>query len=443
MQIKLSDHFTYGRLFRFVLPSVMMMVFLSIYGVVDGLFVSNFVGKTQFAAINLIMPVLMILGALGFMVGTGGSAIVAKTLGEGDPKKANRYFSMLVYIVLIGGLAISAAGFIFMPAIGEFLGATGALLKSSVLYGRIMMASLTFYMLQNVFQAFLVTAEKPRMGLFITVAAGCTNIVLDFLFIVIFQWGLSGAAIATAMSEFVGGVVPLVYFLRDNKSLLRLVPTGFEGKVLVKTCINGSSELMTNISMSIVTVLYNYQLMRLAGENGIAAYGVIMYVNFIFVSIFLGYGVGSAPIFGYNYGAENRTELTNMFKKSLKIIGITGVVLAVLAISFSGILSKLFVGYDAELWEMTRRGLRIFSIAFLFIGFNIFGSALFTALSNGVISAIISFIRVMIFEVAAIIILPMFFGLDGVWCSIIVAEILALGVTGSFIIAKRKKYGYL
>lgn len=443
MQIKLSDHFTYGRLFRFVLPSIMMMVFISIYGVVDGLFVSNFVGKTQFAAINLIMPVLMILGALGFMVGTGGSAIVAKTLGEGEPEKANRYFSMLVYVVIGGGLAISMLGFVFMPSISRFLGASGDLLESCVLYGRIMMASLTGFMLQNVFQAFLITAEKPRMGLLITVAAGCTNIVLDFLFIVVFHWGLAGAAIATAMSELVAGLVPLGYFLRENTSLLRLGRTRFMGAILLKTCINGSSELMTHISMSIVTVLYNFQLMRLAGENGIAAYGVIMYVHFIFASIYLGYGVGCAPIFGFHYGAKNKCELQNMFKKSFRIIAVVGLLLAITAISFAGPLAKLFVGYDQELWQMTSHGLRVFSIAFLFSGFNTFGSALFTALSNGVVSAIISFVRVMIFEVSAIIFLPILFGLNGIWCSIIVAEVLALGVTGSFIAAKRKRYGYL
>lgn len=442
MEIKLSDHFTYGRLFRFVLPSIMMMVFISIYGVVDGLFVSNFVGKTPFAAINLIMPILMILGALGFMVGTGGSAIVAKTLGEGEQEKANAYFSLLVYTVIIGGLVISAAGFLLMRPIATMLGATGNLLENCVLYGRIMMVSLTGFMLQNVFQAFLITSEKPKLGLFVTIAAGCSNMVLDFLFIAVFHWGLAGAAVATAVSECVGGLFPLFYFAGKNSSLLRLGRPTFMGKIIVKTCINGSSELMTHVSMSIVTMLYNYQLMRLAGENGIAAYGVIMYVNFIFASIYLGYGIGCAPIFGYNYGAENHNELQNMFRKSFKIIGIIGFILALCAISLARPLATIFVGYDHVLCEMTIHGMRIFSLGFLVSGFNTFGSALFTALSNGVVSAIISFIRVLIFEASAIIVLPMFWGLNGVWSAFAIADVLSLGVTIAFIITKRKKYHY-
>ena len=443
VQIKLSDHFDYKRLLRFVLPSIIMMIFTSIYGVVDGLFVSNYVGKTPFAALNLIMPLLMMLGALGFMIGTGGNAIVAKTLGEGKKEKANEYFSMLVFVTVFGGVLLSAAGQIFLPSIARLLGAENEMLKNCILYGRILLVSLSAFMLQNVFQSFLVTAEKPKLGLFITVAAGITNIVLDFLFIAVFQWGLAGAAIATALSETVGGAVPFFYFIRKNNSLLRLTRTKFNGRILTKTCINGSSELMTNISMSLVNMLYNFQLMRIAGENGVAAYGVIMYVNFIFVAIYIGYSIGSAPIIGYHYGAGNTEELKNLFGRSLKLVGLFGIILTVLAELLSFPLTKLFVGYDGELFSLTCHGFRIYALAFLINGFNIFGSAFFTALSNGVISAVISFLRTLLFQVSAVLLLPVFLGTDGIWLAIVAAEIMALAVTITFWVKEKGRYHYM
>ena len=443
MQIKLSDHFNYKKLIRFVLPSIIMMIFTSVYGVVDGLFVSNYVGKTPFAALNLIMPLLMMLGALGFMIGTGGNAIVAKTLGEGKTEKANEYFSMLVFVTIIGGIVISLAGQIFLPSIARLMGAEGAMLENCIIYGRILLISLTAFMLQNVFQSFLVTAEKPKLGLFITIAAGVTNIVLDFLFIAVFQWGLAGAAAATAFSEAVGGIIPLIYFARKNSSLLRLTKAGFSGRILARTCINGSSELMSNISMSLVNMLYNFQLMKIAGENGVAAYGVIMYVNFIFVSIYLGYSIGSAPVIGYHYGAGNREELKNLFCRSLKIVGALGIILTVLAELLASPLTKIFVGYDRELFELTCHGFRLYALAFLINGFNIFGSAFFTALSNGVVSAVISFLRTLVFQVSAVLILPIFLGTNGIWLAIVAAEAMALIVTITFWIKEKGKYHYI
>ena len=324
MKIQLSDHFTTGKLLRFVAPSIVMMIFTSVYGVVDGLFVSNFVGKTAFAAVNLIFPLLMILGALGFMIGTGGSALVARTLGEGDSGRAQRYFSMLVYVTIGGGIVFSVLGLLFLRPIAVLLGAQGAMLEDCVVYGGILLAGQTMFMLQNVFQSFLITAEKPHFGLGVTVAAGLTNIILDFLFIAVFRWGVAGAAIATAASQFVGGGVPLLYFARPNRSLLRLGKTKLDSRALLKACTNGSSELMTNLSSSLVTVLYNFQLMQLAGEDGIAAYGVIMYVNFIFIAIFIGYSIGSAPVVGYHHGAGNSTELKSLFRKSLLLVGAAG-----------------------------------------------------------------------------------------------------------------------
>lgn len=442
MRIQLSDHFSYGRLIRFTLPSIVMMIFTSIYSVVDGLFVSNFVGKTPFAAINLIMPILIILGALGFMIGTGGSAIVAKTLGEGDPVRANRYFSMLVYTTVVGGAVLAAAGELSLLLVSELLGAEGAMLQDCILYGRIILAALPAFMLQNVFQSFMITAEKSRLGLAVTVAAGLTNMVLDFVFIVPLGWGLAGAAIATAISQVIGGAVPIVYFARKNDSLLRLTKAKFEGRILLRTCTNGSSELMSNISASIVTMLYNFQLMRLAGEDGIAAYGVVMYVNFVFSAIFIGYSIGAAPVIGYHYGAQNHAELKNLFRRSLVLVVISGVAMTVLAELLAQPLTHVFVGYDAGLYALTVRGFMLYSISFLVSGVNIFGSAFFTALNNGLVSAAISFLRTLVFQVAAVLLLPLLLGIDGIWLAIVTAELLALAVTLVFFIVKRKQYHY-
>lgn len=443
MKIQLSEHFTYKKLLRFVLPSIVMMIFTSIYGVVDGLFVSNYVGKTAFAAVNLVMPLLMMLSALGFMMGTGGSAIVAKTLGEGDKERADRYFSMMVYVTLAGGMALTVLGLVFLRPIVIALGAEGEMIGQCLIYGRISLASLTFFMVQNVFQSFFVAAEKPHLGLGVMVAAGVTNMVLDYVFIVVFGWGIAGAAAATAAGETVGGLVPLIYFSRKNTSLLRLTKTGIKGKILLKACTNGSSELMTNLSMSLVNMLYNIQLMKLAGEDGVAAYGVIMYVNFIFLATFIGYSIGSAPIVGYHFGARNHNELKNLFRKSMRLIGGWGVLLMLLAFVLSGPLVQFFVGYDTELLAMTRHGLRLYALAFLVSGFNIYGSAFFTALNNGLVSAVISFLRTLVFQMAAVLILPMLLGINGIWLAVLVAELLALGVTLQFFIRKKKVYHYL
>lgn len=443
MRIQLSDHFTYGRLIRFTLPSIVMMIFTSIYSVVDGLFVSNFVGKTPFAAINLIMPILIVLGALGFMVGTGGSAIVAKTLGEGDAARANRYFSMLVYTTVIGGAVLAALGELCLRPVSALLGAQGEMLESCVLYGRIILLALPAFMLQNVFQSFMVTAEKSRLGLGVTVAAGLTNMVLDFVFIVPLQWGLAGAAVATAISQTVGGVVPLLYFARPNNSLLRLTRARPDGRILLRTCANGSSELMSNISASVVTMLYNFQLMRLAGEDGIAAYGVVMYVNFIFAAVFIGYSIGAAPVVGYHYGAQNHAELKNLFRRSLTLVATSGVVMTVLAELLAQPLTQVFVGYDAGLYALTVRGFMLYSISFLLSGVNIFGSAFFTALNNGGVSAAIAFLRTLVFQVVVVLLLPALIGLDGIWLAIVAAELLALAVTLFFFVIKRGQYHYV
>ena len=441
--IRLSDHFTYGKLLCFTLPSMVMMVFTSIYGVVDGLFVSNFVGKTAFASVNLVMPFVMILGGMGFMIGTGGTALVSKILGEGDPDNANRTFSMMVLFTLALGVVLSGIGIAFMGPVARFLGATDAMMADCVLYGRIVTGFTFAFMLQNVFQSFFIAAEKPRLGLFVTVAAGVTNMVLDALFIAVFKWGVAGAALATGLSQCVGGLFPLVYFLRPNSSRLRLVRTRLELRPLLNACGNGSSELMSNISSSIVSMLYNFQLLKYIGEDGVSAYGVLMYVQFIFIAIDIGYSIGCAPVVGFHYGAQNHAELKNMLKKSVLLMCASGAVLTVLASVLAAPLAKLFVGYDERLYTLTCHAFRLFSFAFLFAGFNIFASSFFTALGNGLISAAISFLRTLVFQTASVLILPLIFDVDGIWYAITVAEVFATLISVIFLFAKRKKYHYM
>ncbi len=442
MVIQLSDHFEYKRLLQFAFPSVIMMVFTSIYSVVDGFFVSNFVGKTPFAAVNFIMPVLMILGSIGFMFGSGGSALVSKTMGEGKQEKARQLFSLFVYSTMVCGVVLAVVSFFILRPLAVLIGAEGEMLEQCVLYGQILLLALPFYMLQFEFQSFFVAAEKPQWGLAVTVACGLTNMVLDALFIVVFSWGLVGAAAATVMSQMIGGVIPVVYFSRLRTSVLWLTKTELNWKALRKACINGSSELMSNISISVVSMLYNFQLLKYAGENGVAAYGVLMYVNMIFLAVFIGYSTGTAPIVSYHYGAGNHGELRGLLQKSSVIIGIFAVMMFMLAEGCAGPLAEIFVSYDVELLAMTKRAFMIYSFSFLFSGIAIYGSSFFTALNDGVTSALISFLRSLVFEVAAILILPLIFKLDGIWLSVVVAELTAAIMTILFLAAKRNVYHY-
>lgn len=440
--IRISDHFTYERLIRFVLPSIGMMVFTSIYGVVDGFFVSNFVGKTAFAAVNLIMPFVMVLGGMGFMIGTGGTALVAKTLGEGKGERAEKLFSMMIYFTLILGAVLSALGVIFMRPVAEFFGATPEMLDDCVLYGRIVTGFTVTFMLQNVFQSFLIAAEKPKMGFSVTIAAGVTNMVLDALFVGAFGWGVAGAAVATGLSQCVGGLIPFIYFLRENDSLLQLTRTRLELRPILQACANGSSELMSNISSSVVSMVYNFRLLEYLGEDGVSAYGVLMYVQFIFIAIFIGYSIGAAPIVSFDYGAGNKKELNNLLRKSITLSLGSGVVLAAAAALLAGVLAKIFVGYDQTLFDITAHAFRIFSFCFLLVGFNIFTSSFFTALNNGAVSAAVSFLRTLVFQLGSVLLLPKLFGVDGIWWSNTVAEVFAFLISLFFLFTKSKKYGY-
>lgn len=440
--MQLSGHFGFRRLLKYTVPSIIMMIFTSVYGVVDGFFVSNYTGKTSFAAVNFIMPVLMVLGCVGFMFGTGGGAVISKTMGEGDRKKANEIFTFIVIASAVLGTALAVIGMFVLKPLAVLFGADGRLLADSVFYGKIILAALPFYVLQFEFQCLFATAGKPKLGLFVTAAAGIANMVLDALFVAVLKWGLGGAAAATAISQVLGGIIPVIYFARKNTSLLRFVKFRFDGKVLLKTCTNGSSELVSNISMSVVSMLYNVQLMKYAGENGVAAYGVLMYVSMIFQAVFIGYSVGSAPIIGYNYGAQNHSELKGLLKNGFLFIGICAVFMFAAGELLSRPLSLMFVGYDEELLDMTAHAFSIFSFSFLLSGFSIFGSSYFTALNDGLTSALISFLRTLVFQIAAVLLFPIIFDLDGIWFSIVAAEIMSVTVTMLFLILKRKKYGY-
>ena len=440
--MQLSQHFTCRRLLRYCLPSIIMMVFTSVYGVVDGFFVSNFAGKTPFAAVNFIMPILMILGCAGFMFGTGGSALIGMALGEGDNKKANNIFSLVVYSSIVCGVLLAIIGLVILRPVATLMGAEDEMLRQCLIYGGIFLAGLPFYILQYEFQCLFATADKHKLGMYVTIIAGCTNIVLDALFVAVFPWGVAGAAVATVISQIAGGIIPLVYFLRKNDSPLRLTKCSFDGAALLKTCTNGSSELMSNISASVVGMLFNVQLMKYAGENGVAAYGVLMYVSWIFQAIFLGYTVGTAPVVSYHYGADNKDEVKNLLKKSLIIVAAVAVCMFVAGELLSWPLSKIFVGYDAELMDMTVNAFYIFSFSFLFFGFSVFGSSFFTALGDGLTSAAIAFLRTLVFQIAAVMLLPLIFGLNGIWASIVAAEIVSVAVTAVFLAIKRKKYGY-
>ncbi len=440
--IQLSDHFTYNKLLRFTFPSIIMMVFTSIYGVVDGFFVSNFAGKTAFASLNLIFPFVMILGGMGFMIGTGGTALVSLVLGTGDREKANRYFSMMVYLTLLLGIVLSVVGILFTRPMAAFLGATPEMMEDCVVYGRVVFFFIAAFMLQNVFQSFLIAAERPKLGLAATIGAGVTNMFLDALFVGAFRWGVAGAALATGISQCVGGLLPLLYFIRLNTSLLRLTRTKLEIKPILQACANGSSELMSNISASVVSMIYNFQLLKYIGENGVSAYGVLMYVQFIFIAIYIGYAIGAAPVVSYHYGAGNDGELKNMFKKSVLLMACTSIMLTA-AFLLAAPLSRIFVGYDAELFALTCHAFRLFAFSFLLAGFNIFTSSFFTALNNGAVSAAISFMRTLIFQTAAVLILPLFLDVDGIWWAITVAEVFACVLSTVFLFAKRGKYHYM
>ncbi|MEC4176757.1 MATE family efflux transporter [Adlercreutzia sp. R21] len=442
MPVDMSKHFSTSALLRFTLPTIAMMIFTSCYTIVDGFFVSNYAGKTALAAVNLILPPVMMLASFGMMIGTGGSALVAKTLGEGNEARARRHFSLLVIFAFVLGSVLAIGGWFFMEPTAAVLGATGQMAKDATLYGRMMMISMPFFILQYAFQSFFVTAGRPKYGFMVIVVAGVTNILLDFLFVGLFGWGLPGAALATNIGELIGGGIPLVYFARKRSTPLYFVRPHLRWPVIGKACANGSSEMVTNIAMSLVGILYNWQLLRFIGEDGVAAYGVIMYTAMVFAAVFMGYSIGSSPLLSFQYGAGNHTEMRSLLWKSLGMIAIASVVMFLLGQELAGPLSAIFVSYDADLLELTTKAYRLYALCFLFMGFAIYASAFFTALNNGLVSALISFLRTLVFQVAAVIVLPMIFGIDGIWLSVTVGDALTCLVAATFMIALSGRYGY-
>ena len=439
---QIQEHFTYKRLLKYVFPSIVMMVFTSIYGVIDGLFLSNFAGKTAFAAVNFILPFLMVFGGIGFMFGTGGSAYIAKTLGEGERTKANQTFSSLMIVSLLTGIVLSIIGYISIRPVAMALGAEGQLLENSIIYGNIYLLGVPASVIQYEFQNLYVTAGKPKLGLYSTIASGVTNIVLDAVFVAGFSWGLIGAAFATILSQWLSAIFPIIYFSRKNSSLLKFVKAKFDWNALLKICTNGFSELLNNISMTIVSLIYNAQLLKYAGTDGIAAYGVLMYINFLFMSIFIGYTVGVSPCISFHYGAQNHREIKSLLIKSYVILGACSLLMFTSSELMAKPISRLFVGYDKGLFDMTLRGFFLFSFGYLFSGFALFGSSFFTALNNGPVSAFISFMRTIVFELTLVFLLPVFWDIDGIWLSVVIAELLAAFLGIFFVIIKRRTYHY-
>ena len=442
MQIKLSDHFSYPRLFRFTLPSICMMLFTSVYLVIDGYFVSNFIGKTALAAVNMIYPVIMIIGSIGFMLGTGGSALVAKTMGEGDDEKAKRLFTLIYLTSIVVGLVLTIPSFIFLDKIAYFLGARDELLENSITYGRILLSTVVLFVVQMESQVFFITAEKPKLGLVMTVLSCGTNIILDALFCAILNLGVPGAAAATAVSQAIGGTIPLLYFTFKRKGRLYFTKTTFDKKALLKSASNGFSELLSNTSAAVIGMLFNAQLLRYVGENGVAAYSVLMYVSMVFVAIFIGFSGGISPVISYNYGSENHKELKSITHKLLTLIIITSLLMLFFSLYMASPLSRLFVGYDEELYTMTVRGFYIYSFSFIFAGISIFSSSFFTALNNGPVSAAISFLRTFVLQLIFVLVLPPILGIDGIWLSIVFAEIISFFISLYFLITKKKVYHY-
>ena len=441
-RIHLSEHFTYSKLLRFTLPPIVMNIFASLYIIADGYFVANFVGKTEFAAVNLIMPVLNILGTIGYMFGVGGSALIAKKMGEKNQDRANRLFSLIVLVSSCLGVLMMVAGFIFMPQVTTMLGAEGQLLEDSVVYGRIFSLALPAWIWVYEFQLFFITAEKPRLGLAVTVLAGLSNIAFDAIFIVGFQWGLAGAAAASALSQIVGGVFPLIYFLRKNDSLLALVKPVWDGRAVVKSMTNGSSEFMEEAAFSLVAIVYNIQLLKYAGEDGVVIYGLLMYVSLIFTAIFVGYSNGIGPVISYHYGAQNHRELKCLRIRSMRLIGLASIVMFILSEVLAHPFSALFMQGAESLLPDAIHAFRIFSVAYLFTGMAFFCSAFFTALNNGQVSALISGLRTLVFDLGAVLLLPLLLGVDGIWYAIVFAELMAVSVGCIFMVALQRKYHY-
>ena len=448
MKIRLSDHFTFKKLLKAALAPMLMMVFTSLYTIVDGVCISNFCGKESFAGVNLIFPIIMIVGGLGFMLGTGGSALVGKLLGEKKDLEARQTFTMTIIFTILIGLTITIAGVLLIETLVYAMTsvATGdisqKMIDEAILYGRLLMAGQVFFMLQNVFQSFFIVDEKPVLGFVFILIGGLTNIVLDILFIGVCKWGIIGAAAATICGYLSGSLGPIIYFLIRKNDYIHFERTKLKLKPLIKICFNGSSEFVNNISSSIVSIVFNMQLLHYFGEDGINAYGIIMYLAFVFTAIFLGYSSAVAPIESYNYGAQNNKELKNVLIKSLIITSILSVSMFIISFTLAEPFSFIFANGSDTLLKITTNGMRIYSIAFLFIGLSIYISTFFTALNNGLISALIAFLRTLVFQIVFVFVFPLFLGKYGIFFAILAAEIMSILLAITFLLIYKKKYRY-
>ena len=446
--IHLSDHFTYKKILRFTIYPILMMLITSIYWIVDGFFISNYVGPSAFAGVNLIFPVVMIVACIGFMFGSGGAALVSKKLGEGDSDGANKTFSLITYVTLGTGLILSLIFFFLVRPIAmgfasiNQVEASEAMIDSAEVYGRIMVGGVFLYIMQGYFHSFFSVNEKSSLGFLFTLISGLTNMLLDYLLIGVFRAGVVGAACASLSGMFISAVGPFLYFRFGKNNLIKLGKPRWNLNEITQSIANGSSEFVSNVSGSIVTIVFNVQLLKYIGEVGVSAYGIIGYVCFVFFAIFIGYSIGIAPVIGYNYGAKNPVELTNVLRKSFVIISVSGVAMTLLSAGLADPITRIFSAGVGELHTLGVRAMRIFSICYLMAGFSMFGSSFFTALNNGLISALISFCRTLVFQLGSVFVLPLIVGVDGIWFSIIVAEFLSMVMTIIFISARRRKYGY-
>ena len=419
-----------------------MMLFTSMYGVVDGLYLSHFSGKEAFAAITLIIPLPLLIGAWAYMIGAGGSAVIAKAIASDRQKDANEYFSFLVLISVLGSILLAGIGEIFLEPCAKLLGANDEMLPFCMTYGRILIAAVPLYVLQNVFQSFLTVAEHPKIGLAINLVSAFLNMALNFVFIRITNEVVTAVALATVVSQFVGGITPFVFFVRSKSTTLRFGRPHMPMSLLGPVFANGVSEFVSEIFHPLASVMYNYKLMELTGLNGVAAYGVLMNVGFLFGSVFLGFAVGSAPLFTYKYEREDHDELHSLFIKSTISVVLMGFLLYGVACMIEGPFAAEFFGGDELLITMTEEAFALHSLSYMVMGLAVFASAFFTAIHDSRVSFLISFLRTLLFEVLAILLLPMLFDLNGVWAASLTSEVLTLLVTVGLLISKKEKYQY-
>lgn len=428
MSHSINQDITPAGLLKFAAPSIVMMVFMSLYTIVDGIFVSRFLGSNALSSLNIVYPVISVAIALSTMLGTGGSAIISKYLGEGKNERAREALTQFVVLTLLLSFVLLILSEMFLTPISRLLGASDVLLADCRLYLGASMLFAPACMLQAVFQSFLVTAGRPGLGLLLMTGAGICNMILDYVLIVPCQMGIAGAALATGIGQCIPAVCGLCFFLFTRQDL-RFCRFTFSAKEILDACYNGSSEMVSQLSNAVITFLFNIVMMSLAGEHGVAAITILLYGQFLFNAVYLGFSIGISPVIGFQYGAGDRTKLRKIYRISFLSVAISSVVIVAAAICFSPTIVAIFTK-DQRTFELASVGFRLFAVNFLFSGINITSSGFFTALSNGKVSALISFSRTLVFIVISLLILPRILGITGAWIAIPVAEFLTLLISG-------------